>query len=209
MGLFDDSLPDGWGRLLIDRKAVELGLSAANVTPLDRLTLVGPRSMGALVYEPETKLEEPTVLDLAAIEKEIVTVLDDVQGADLERLIAMGGSPKGLRPKLLVHMAPDGSLHHGARTASPGFTSWLVKFPSKGDDAHVSALEHAYFVMARRAGITVPETRVLAATKGIRLLRDQRFDRRGAISSPTHRRQAPPASGPVHGVPTTSAVKLT
>src|SRR5262245_4406370 len=65
MGVFDDSLPDGWGRLLIDRRAAELGLSASSLSPLDRLTLVGTRSMGALFYEPETALEDPTILKLA------------------------------------------------------------------------------------------------------------------------------------------------
>lgn len=165
MGVFDDSLPDGWGRLLIDRRAVELGLSAARVTPLDRLTLVGSRSMGALVYEPEVSLDEPTIIKLSELEKEVETVLADTRGPDLERLIAMGGSPKGARPKLLVQLAPDGTVHFGARAMREGFSSWLIKFPAPVDHRHAGALEHAYFLMAAHAGIAVPRTQLLARTK--------------------------------------------
>ena len=39
-GLFEDSLPDGWGRLLIDRRAAKAGLSPAALGPLDRLSLI-------------------------------------------------------------------------------------------------------------------------------------------------------------------------
>ena len=57
-GVFDDSLPDGWGRLLIDRRAAEVGIASRTLTPLDRLALVGSRAMGALVYEPESARKE-------------------------------------------------------------------------------------------------------------------------------------------------------
>ena len=51
-GLFNDSLPDGWGCLLLDRKLRKLGKSYAEITPLDRLSLIGANPMGALEYEP-------------------------------------------------------------------------------------------------------------------------------------------------------------
>src|SRR5690349_17351435 len=52
-GVFNDSLPDGWGRLLLDRKLLSLGINPGTLTPLDRLAYVGSNGMGALVYEPE------------------------------------------------------------------------------------------------------------------------------------------------------------
>lgn len=52
-GLFNDSLPDGWGRLLLDRKLKALGLNPDGITPLDRLSYTGSHGMGALQYEPE------------------------------------------------------------------------------------------------------------------------------------------------------------
>ena len=52
-GVFNDSLPDGWGQLLIDRMLAGKGLNPASVSLLDRLALVGTRGMGALEYQPE------------------------------------------------------------------------------------------------------------------------------------------------------------
>ena len=54
-GLFNDSLPDGWGCLLLDRKLRKMGKSYAEITPLDRLSLIGANPMGALEYEPADK----------------------------------------------------------------------------------------------------------------------------------------------------------
>lgn len=47
-GVFNDSLPDGWGRLLLDRKLWQGGILPGSLTPLDRLAMVGSRGMGAL-----------------------------------------------------------------------------------------------------------------------------------------------------------------
>ena len=49
-GVFADSLPDAWGRLLVDRMLQSRGLSPADVTPLERLAIVGASGMGALTY---------------------------------------------------------------------------------------------------------------------------------------------------------------
>lgn len=187
MGVFEDSLPDGWGRLLIDRRAAELGLSATALTPLDRLTLVGARSMGALIYEPEVALDDPTIVKLSELAREVETVLRGARGADLERLIAIGGSPKGARPKLLVQLAPNGDIHFGAKHIRPGFTAWLVKFRSPDDHPHSAALEHAYALMARAAGIDIPPTQLLGKTRrspGYFAIR--RFDREGTTRIHMH-----------------------
>lgn len=55
-GVFNDSLPDGWGRLLLDRKLMQLGINFRDLSPLDRLCYVGNNGMGALTYEPETEV---------------------------------------------------------------------------------------------------------------------------------------------------------
>ena len=51
-GLFNDSLPDGWGCLLLDRALRKQGLSLKQITPLKRLSMLGKNAMGALEYEP-------------------------------------------------------------------------------------------------------------------------------------------------------------
>lgn len=53
-GVFDDSLPDGWGRLLVDRLLRSQGIDPYEVGPIARLSLVGSSGMGALEYEPAT-----------------------------------------------------------------------------------------------------------------------------------------------------------
>ncbi len=187
MGVFEDSLPDGWGRLLIDRRAAELGLPGGSLTPLDRLALVGSRSLGALVYEPENAVDDPKVVKLAELAKEAEAVLHDRPGADLEQLIAVGGSPKGARPKVLIQLGPKAELLFGAKDIRAGFSAWLVKFPSLGDDPHSAPLEHAYFLMAKEAGLDVPRTQLLARTgRSPGYFAIERFDRRGATRIHMH-----------------------
>jgi serine/threonine-protein kinase HipA len=187
MGVFDDSLPDGWGRLLIDRRAAELGISSASLTPLDRLTLVGARSIGALVYEPEVALDDASVVKLSQLAREVDLVLHDASGPDLERLIAVGGSPQGARPKVLVQIAPSGDIHFGAKTIHPGFTAWIVKFRAREDEPGSASLEHAYFLMAKAAGIDVPRTCLLGKTRrSPGYFAIERFDRKGPTRIHTH-----------------------
>jgi len=52
-GVFNDSLPDGWGRLLFDRFIRSQGILPADVTLLDRLAHIGSHGLGALVFEPD------------------------------------------------------------------------------------------------------------------------------------------------------------
>jgi serine/threonine-protein kinase HipA len=93
MGVFEDSLPDGWGRLLLDRRMIRAGISPGELSPLDRLAWVGSSGMGALVYEPEQVFDTPTVIDLAKVAREVTAALNNSSKADLDRLFALGGSP--------------------------------------------------------------------------------------------------------------------
>lgn len=187
MGVFEDSLPDGWGRLLIDRRAARAGLPPSALGPLDRLALVGARAMGALVYEPEVALEPPSVVRLADIEADAEAVLADAAGPDLDRLIALGGSPQGARPKALVQVGRDGSVVFGDRRHRAGCTPYLVKFRSRDDEPHAGTLEHAYMLMAAAAGLEVPPTRMLGRTRrhpGYFAI--ERFDRVGRTKLHQH-----------------------
>ena len=65
-GLFDDSLPDGWGLLLMDRHFRSLGRNLAEISPLDRLSWLGSRTMGALTYHPPADRED---VDASGAEK--------------------------------------------------------------------------------------------------------------------------------------------
>ncbi|MBL8940449.1 MAG: HipA N-terminal domain-containing protein, partial [Archangium sp.] len=186
MGVFDDSLPDGWGRLLIDRRAAKAGIAPEALSPLDRLLLVGHRGMGALVYEPQVELEPPTVVQLLALEADTQAVMRGVSAVDLDRLVALGGSPQGARPKVLVQLSSDGTVLVGDSQPRPGFEPWLVKFRSRDDDQHAASLEHAYLLMAAAAGIDAPASRLLGRTS--------RHPARGARARPTTSRTP---TGPV------------
>ena len=63
-GVFNDSLPDGWGCLLLDRKLQKKGLSYNAITPLQRLSLIGLNAMGALEYEPEDETDKEFAGDI-------------------------------------------------------------------------------------------------------------------------------------------------
>ncbi len=180
MGVFDDSLPDGWGRLLIDRRAAKAGIPSGALSPLDRLLLVGHRAMGALVYEPQVELEPPATIHLSELEAETQAVLRDAKPIDLDQLIALGGSPHGVRPKVLVQLAAKGDLIYGDTRARPGCAAWLVKFRASDDDLHAGTLEHAYLLMAAAAGIDVPSSRMLGRSrKHPGYFAAKRFDRDG------------------------------
>lgn len=180
-GVFSDSLPDGWGRLLVDRKAKELGVMPARLTPLDRLAWVGSDGMGALTYKPERPLvkdraDERIDLDeLAAASRQI---LEDVPEAVFEHLLMAGGSPQGARPKALIGLSADKSTAiYGTENMSDDYEHWLVKFVAPKDSPDSGLVENAYANMARDAGINVPETLILPASSSPGYFATKRFDR--------------------------------
>lgn len=179
-GVFADSLPDGWGRLLQERRAQSAGLPPGRLGPLDRLALVGRLGMGALTYEPELGIEPPSVVDLPRLEVEVARVLDGRRSGELEELLALGGSPQGARPKVLAQVSGDDLVVIGDAAPRAGFTPVLVKFRSKDDDDHAGTLEHAYVRMAHAAGVDVPRTWMLGRSRrhpGFFAI--ERFDRVG------------------------------
>ncbi len=104
-GVFADSLPDGWGRLLMDRYFQNHQKQLSDITPLDRLSLIGRYGMGALEYFPESFEQEdlPNHIDIDALFAETQNVLDNVTSEDrIDYLYQMGGSSGGARPKGLI-----------------------------------------------------------------------------------------------------------
>ena len=57
-GVFADSIPDGWGRLLVDKMLLKHKLSPQSIDNLQRLAIVGNAGMGALTYEPDYHFTE-------------------------------------------------------------------------------------------------------------------------------------------------------
>ena len=178
-GLFNDSLPDGWGRLLMDRHLMGLGVNPNTLTPLDRLAYVGKYAMGALSYEPEKDVEnllfnEIVLDDLAKSSEEILEGSSDNM---VDELLALGGSSGGARPKVLVQLSANHTqIVHGKQKLKEGFSHYIVKFASSQDNKEIGAIEYAYSLMVREAGLEMPRTLLLEGKKG-RYFAIERFDR--------------------------------
>ncbi len=179
-GLFDDSLPDGWGLLLMDRFFRQQGAPMAEVSALDRLAFVGTRTMGALTYHPPADLpaSETRILDLQQMARASEEVLQGTSAEVLPQLLRAGGSPGGARPKVLVGVRGDREeVHSGEEDLPLGFAHWMVKFRGQDDFPDAGAVEMAYSLMAREAGIEMPPTRLFETAAGERYFGVERFDR--------------------------------
>ena len=182
-GVFEDAMPDGWGRRLMDRH-FQQKLNRFPL-PLERLAYLGDHAMGALVFHPaqgETKNAQE-VLDLAALAQNARKVFDDSEAQVLPELLAAGGSAGGARPKALIGLpAPKSKVkgvRHGEGDLPAGWEHWLVKFDSKADGKDAGALEYAYAQVAQLAGADMPKHRLIE-TKAGDFFAVRRFDR------PTH-----------------------
>lgn len=180
-GVFHDSLPDGWGRLLLDRYVRSQGADPKLLTALDRLSWVGKQGLGALVYEPGIASgygQEPLDLDLVA--SAVQQVLEGTAEDVLEQLLSLGGSSAGARPKALVNVSQSKkNIIHGLGTPSQGFAPWLVKFPTRDDGLDAGAIEYVYALMAKDAGVEMPHVHLFPAHHGPGYFATMRFDRDG------------------------------
>jgi serine/threonine-protein kinase HipA len=172
-GVFDDSLPDGWGLLLMDRYLRAQGVDPFRLTVLQRLSLVGSGGRGALEYRPHSVLgrkpegddeirkggaEGSVDLDVFAKEAQKFLKADDYTGRSLETLYRQGGTSGGARPKLF--------LREGGR-------EWIVKSRAMEDPKDVGKTEYEYSRLAKACGIEMPETRLFED----RYFGAERFDR--------------------------------
>ncbi len=161
-GVFADSLPDAWGRLLLDRLLQENELNK-DITVLDRLALVGTTGMGALEYEPNFELEDVRKTDdWDYLSKECQKILMTEYSEDLDMLYRMGGSSGGARPKILTSFEDK---------------DWIVKFPAHIDSKNIGKLEYDYSKCAIKCGIPMTETRLLLSNICEGYFGTVRFDR--------------------------------
>ncbi|NCC74167.1 MAG: type II toxin-antitoxin system HipA family toxin [Sphingobacteriia bacterium] len=145
-GVFNDSLPDGWGKLLTDRWLRKQGIQSNSITVLDRLSLVGSTGMGALTYKPDKNaFKEFDQLPIDFYAKEVEKILQDENVDSLDQMMKTAGSSIGARPKVLVKIDDE---------------EWLVKFKSTLDPDHVGKIEYHYANLARKCGIEMPDVKL-------------------------------------------------
>ncbi|MEM7484429.1 MAG: type II toxin-antitoxin system HipA family toxin [Bacteroidota bacterium] len=179
-GVFNDSLPDGWGRLLLDRTLLSKGISPNQITPLDRLAYVGSGGMGALTYRPtlNADVQAEKLLELDVISQEMNKVLEGTPSDVIEELFHLGGSSGGARPKIFVGYNPKTDhLVHGHSSLPEGYEHWIIKFPSSTDMADIAQIEYAYYKMALAAGIEMSECKLFEESSGATYFATKRFDR--------------------------------
>lgn len=164
-GVFADTLPDGWGLLLLERELRTRGLNPGDMDTLDRLTLLDDSSLGALTYKPSsaftTQLNSD---DFDTLSQSANEILAEKDSANLDELFAMGGSSGGARPK--VHATIEGE-------------SWIVKFPTKLEGPNAGKDEYEIAQLAQSCGIVMPETRLLPSEVCSGYFATKRFDRHG------------------------------
>ena len=180
-GVFNDSLPDGWGRLLFDRFIRSQGILPSDITPLDRLAHVGSNALGALVFEPDHSAEDTQGdINLDNLATQAQEVLDGTSDDVLAELIALNGSSAGARPKALIGV-DDKREHiiHGVHDLPSGYAPWMVKFPNSQDGLDAGAIEYVYALMAKDAGIAMPDVHFFEAKRGAGYFAIKRFDRDG------------------------------
>ena len=178
-GVFNDSLPDGWGLLLLDRTLAKKGRSLAQAGPLERLTLVGCNAMGALEYEPDASDDEDgnlPDLDTLAAESRRVLGEREYHGEHLDELLRLNGSLAGARPKIMLSIPDeDGTLQ-----------PWIVKFRALEDRPDAGLVEYQHSLAARLAGLDMPETRLFPSENGEGYFGIRRFDRSNGLKIHTH-----------------------
>lgn len=179
-----DALPDGWGMLLMDRLFRRRRLNPARIGPLERLSYIGSNAMGAMSFEPvapEGQVPEAHI-PLELLAAEVQEVIRGEGGEFLQRLLLVGGSPQGARPKALVYRDPRNGSFTTAGT--PGLEPWLIKFPAQNEHPEVCAIEMVYAECLRLCGIQTPDTQHFRLPNGQAAFASKRFDRRAGQRVP-------------------------
>ena len=197
-GLLADSLPDKFGNALIDAWLATQGRTTGSFSAVERLCYTGARGMGALEFEPATgprprRAEKIEIDALVRLASEVLACRGQlqgsfhtaVQGKALADILRVGTSAGGARAKAVIAWNPKtDEMRSGQIRAGEGFEYWLLKFDGVSgnkdkeleDPKDYGVIEYAYHLMAKAAGISMSECRLLEEN-GRRHFMTRRFDR--------------------------------
>ena len=146
-GVFEDSLPGGYGEYLLRKVLKKSGIDPQTLNPVQWLSIIGSSGMGALCYVPETKLQqEDSSLSLDEMQEIALNVLSEKTDEHADELYFKSGNSGGVRPKAIV-------------TDTDGH--WLVKFRHIYDPKNMGEMEYDYNKVAKQCGIDVPEFKLM------------------------------------------------
>lgn len=162
-GVFNDSLPDGWGRLLVDRLLLKNNINPSEIDNLNRLAVVQESGMGALTYQPEHKFETSNQeSDYDKLAQECSKILESQNSDNLDELFELGGSSGGARPKILTKINGE---------------DWIIKFPSSQEPKNIGEQEYKYSLVAKDCGIKMSATQLFPSKICSGYFGIKRFDR--------------------------------
>ena len=146
-GVFEDSLPGGYGEYLLLKVLRKTGIDYGSLTPVQRLSLVGSSGMGALNYVPETKMTQSEWQgSFDEMQQMALEVLSEKSENNADLLFFRSGNSGGVRPKCIF---TDKDGH------------WLVKFRHTYDPKNIGEIEYKYNLAARKCGITVADFKLI------------------------------------------------
>jgi len=195
-GLLADALPDKFGNSIIDAWLARHGRDGASFSPVERLCYAGKRGMGALEFEPAMldKFDTAVPVEVAALVELAQEVMRERKGLEVDLgqseqqnadaildILRVGTSAGGARPKAVIAMDANGNVRSGQTDAPPGYDYWILKFDGVtdlelGEPKEFGRIEYAYYLMAKAAGITMSDCRLLEENGRAHFM-TKRFDR--------------------------------
>lgn len=183
-----DSLPDHWGNSIFNAWLRENHIKSSDVNPVDLLSFIGKRAMGALEFEPAQDLggEDAFDIDVQKLYDFAQDVLSAREAVTLtaersvlwQDLIKLGTSPGGRRPKAIIAFNPEtGEAKSGQAEVPDGFIHYILKYDD-GSAFPFARMEYVYYRMATAAGIIMMPSQ-LRDFGGVTHFLTQRFDRIG------------------------------
>jgi serine/threonine-protein kinase HipA len=168
-----DSLPDMFGNVIFQEWFTTINKSF-KITPLEQLTYVADRGMGALEYRPTILLPETAKIELRGILEILEKVLklkdettsDDLSDLALLNIFKIGTSAGGARPKIVVSEHKEtGVIIAGDRQYSNEYNHYLIKLHLKDESKNQQEkVEYAYYLLATQVGIKMMSSKLIDDT---------------------------------------------
>lgn len=193
--LLSDSMPDDFGNMMMKEWLRQKNISINDINPVDRLTYVGKRGMGALEYKPINHKENTSynidVSELLEVAKKVLEGKEETTYSDLDKdslsdILRIGTSVGGARAKALVAIKKDSNnkiieIRPGDIIQPEGYSYWLLKIDGAnektlGESAGLGKIEFAYYKLAKAAGIEISESYLYEENNRFHFL-TKRFDR--------------------------------
>lgn len=193
--LLSDSMPDDFGNIMMKEWLKQRKLSIDDINPVDRLTYVGKRGMGALEYIPANHRENDNknvdISEIFEVAKSVLkskkeTTYPDLDKDSLTEILRIGTSAGGARAKVLLAIKRDADnnieeIRPGDIMQPNGYLYWLLKIDganeqSLGEGEGMGKIEFAYSKLARQAGIEMAESTLHEENSRFHFL-TKRFDR--------------------------------